>query len=77
MSDTILAPSALLTERQAADHLGVTVRTMLRWRQAGTGPRYLRVGHRVRYRPEALSEYVAGREYASTADELATTSAAA
>lgn len=35
---------ALLTEREAADLLGTQVRTLQTWRQAGTGPPYVKLG---------------------------------
>lgn len=38
---------ALLTEREAADLLGTQVRTLQTWRQAGTGPPYVKLGEAV------------------------------
>ena len=43
-------PEALLTQQQLADELQITVRTLERWRQEGTGPAFIRVGRSPRYR---------------------------
>jgi excisionase family DNA binding protein len=40
----------LLTQRQLADELQVSLRTLERWRQEGTGPAFIRVGRSPRYR---------------------------
>lgn len=36
----------LLTQREAAEHLGVSVRTLYNWAQAGRGPSFTRIGQR-------------------------------
>jgi predicted DNA-binding transcriptional regulator AlpA len=46
MSDIHLKETAL------ADRLGLSVRTLQRWRWQGKGPAYLKLGHRVAYREE-------------------------
>ena len=43
----------LLNQKQAARILGLSVRTLERHRVAGTGPRYVRLGHVIRCRPSA------------------------
>jgi excisionase family DNA binding protein len=48
----------LLTPTEAAAHLRANPRTLERWRTAGTGPAYVKVGRQVRYRPEDLETYV-------------------
>jgi excisionase family DNA binding protein len=40
----------LLTQQQLADELEVSLRTLERWRQQGTGPAFIRVGRSPRYR---------------------------
>jgi excisionase family DNA binding protein len=42
--------AALLTQQQLADELQVSVRTLERWRQEGTGPAFIQVGRSPRYR---------------------------
>ena len=52
----------LLKERDAANILNMEVATLRRWRWAGTGPRFLKIGGAVRYDPEDLSAFIeAGR----------------
>jgi predicted DNA-binding transcriptional regulator AlpA len=64
-------PSPLITEREAAERLGVSVRTMQAYRQRRIGPRWLKLGGSaaVRYMPEDLEEYVraSARETATSA----------
>jgi excisionase family DNA binding protein len=40
----------LLTQQQLADELEVSLRTLERWRQEGTGPAFILVGRSPRYR---------------------------
>jgi excisionase family DNA binding protein len=40
----------LLTQQQLADELEVSLRTLERWRQQGSGPAFIRVGRSPRYR---------------------------
>ncbi len=39
----------LLSEKEAATLLGLSVRTLQAWRQRGTGPIFLKLGRRVVY----------------------------
>jgi hypothetical protein len=43
-------------------------RTLERWRLEGTGPRYVRVGGRVRYKKSALDDFLRAGERSSTSD---------
>ena len=49
----------LLTERQAAELLTVSSRTLQSWRSDGLGPPFTRVGRSVRYPHKGLLEYLA------------------
>jgi excisionase family DNA binding protein len=40
----------LLTQQQLAHELQVSLRTLERWRQEGTGPAFIRIGRFPRYR---------------------------
>lgn len=48
----------LLDQKQAARILRLSVRTLERHRVAGTGPRYVRLGHLIRYRENDLKEWI-------------------
>ena len=58
-----------LNAHEAAEYLGLSVRTMNRYRVTGDGPPYYRLGSRVRYvRPE-LDEWATGSRRTSTSDD--------
>jgi predicted DNA-binding transcriptional regulator AlpA len=49
----------LMTSRQLAEFLGVSVAALVSWRELGTGPRWMRVGARnVRYRPQDVKQWL-------------------
>jgi hypothetical protein len=48
---------ANLDTHSAADVLGVSPRTLQRWRQEGRGPRFLKLGGAVRYPATELSAF--------------------
>jgi predicted DNA-binding transcriptional regulator AlpA len=58
----------LLSQRQAAEYLGVSPRTLERWRVTGDGPSYIKLGRRVAYRECDLIEHVAARVRTSTSE---------
>jgi len=49
--------------------LGVSVRTLERWRWLGMGPRFMKVGGRVRYRLADIEAFEQSRLCNSTADQ--------
>lgn len=49
----------LLTEDKVADHLNVSLASVRRWRLEHRGPRYIKVGSLVRYRPEDVESWLA------------------
>jgi predicted DNA-binding transcriptional regulator AlpA len=51
----------LMTEHEVARVTGLSVATVRRWRLLGQGPRYLKIGSAVRYRPEAIYEFIESR----------------
>ena len=63
----------LLYQKEAAHILGLSVRTLERHRLAGTGPRYVRLGRLVRYRPQDLAEFVDRNLRGSTSEESTAT----
>ena len=59
----------LLTEKQVADQLGISNRTLQAWRyRGGHTPPFLKVGRAVRYRPGDVRSWLAERRRRSTSD---------
>ena len=59
----------LMTERQAADYLQITIRTTQAWRYRGGGPRFVRISSRcVRYRKPDLDAWIDERMARNTSD---------
>ena len=56
-----MADQTLLDEKQLARALNISVASARRWRMLHQGPRYLKVGASVRYRPEDLDAWLASR----------------
>jgi excisionase family DNA binding protein len=60
----------LLTQREVAEALRLSERTLERMRISGTGPKFIRLGHSIRYRQQDLDAHVAARVVASTSQPL-------
>ena len=58
-----------LNSREAAAHLGLSRRTLERFRVSGDGPVFLKFGNRVRYLREDLDAWVQTRRRKSTSDD--------
>ena len=58
-----------LSTREAADYLGLSARTLDRYRVSGEGPVFHRFGGRVRYTRADLDAWAKARRRASTADD--------
>jgi hypothetical protein len=52
----------LLSTDEVAEVLGRPPRTLRQWRYLGVGPRYLKVGAAVRYRPGDVEEWLRAQE---------------
>jgi predicted DNA-binding transcriptional regulator AlpA len=52
---------ALLNERDVSRITGLSVASIRRWRLLRQGPKYLKVGAAVRYRPEDVSAWLESR----------------
>jgi hypothetical protein len=57
-----------LKQAELALRWNMSPRTLERWRWLGQGPRYLKIGGRVRYPVEAVETYEAEQRRASTAE---------
>lgn len=55
--------SLLLNPDDAAERigLGITARTLAGWRFKGLGPQYVKLGHRVGYKPADIDTFIAER----------------
>jgi predicted DNA-binding transcriptional regulator AlpA len=49
---------SLLNETQVSERLQVSLACLRKWRLHGRGPQYVKVGPLVRYRPEAIEQWV-------------------
>ena len=58
-----------LPTREAAHYLGLSARTLNRYRVSGDGPVFHRFGGRVRYRRDDLDAWAAARRRVSTVDD--------
>lgn len=50
--------AAIWTPETLADHLGIPLGTVYKWRTTGNGPRGFRVGRHVRYRAEDVAAWI-------------------
>jgi predicted DNA-binding transcriptional regulator AlpA len=55
-------PQRLLNERQVADSCAISVLTLRKWRTEGRGPRFVKIGTLVRYRPEDVDAWIESHE---------------
>ena len=49
---------SFLNEIQVSEKIQVSLACLRRWRLRGEGPQYVKVGPLVRYRPEAIEQWV-------------------
>lgn len=54
---TTTAPAQFLNEKQAAERLALSSKTLKNWRARGTGPEFLRLGSAVRYHVPTLDAW--------------------
>ena len=77
---TVALSPAYLCSAEAAEYLGVTSRTLARWRRTGCGPKYTRLGRltgRVRYERAELDHWMQARQHSHTVAERTLRSQAA
>ncbi len=56
----------ILTTQEAAQHLGLAVSTLNKWRVYGSGPKFIKLGRAVRYRLKDLETFMTTRTKLST-----------
>ena len=64
----MLTNQAPLDTRAAAQYLGMSKSTLEKTRVYGGGPKYLKLNHLVRYRPQDLDEWMSERLIGSTSE---------
>lgn len=57
-----VSPAPLWSPTQVAEHLGVPLKTVYKWRSIGTGPRSMKIGKHLRYRPADVEGWLDRRE---------------
>ncbi len=60
---------ALLTTPEAAEYLKFTAGWLAKLRHFGGGPRFFRLGRKIRYTQDALDDWLDAREMGSTSEE--------
>ena len=58
----------LIDEHEAAERLGLSVKTLRRWRWAGRPPAFVKIGRSVRYDPTVIEGLIAAGRRVSTSD---------
>ena len=58
----------VMDEHEAAGRLGLSVRTLQRWRVTGQGPTFRKLGKRVAYTPADLEAFLERAARSSTSD---------
>ncbi|ADK83488.1 DNA binding domain protein, excisionase family [Desulfarculus baarsii DSM 2075] len=61
-------PVVFLATPQAAELLGISRKTLEKWRLVGGGPSYCKVGRLVRYTSDDLQAWLDSRRRVSTSD---------
>jgi len=64
------ATRVLLNTTDAAAYVGASESSLNKWRIYGTGPRFLKIGSRVKYDLDELNRWLASRERATTAERV-------
>lgn len=57
---------AFLTTEEAAEYLNISKKTLEAWRVTGGGPKFSKIGSRVRYKIEELNAYADGNTFPHT-----------
>ena len=64
-----LAGGALMDGKATAAFLGLSEWTLAAWRCSGDGPRYSKLGNRIRYSTTALNQWIESKTVGSTSEK--------
>jgi len=51
----------VMTESETAEHIGISLSGLRKWRNDGSGPPYVRLGRLIRYRRTVVEEWLERR----------------
>ena len=60
--DTMQGTDKLLTEKETAALLGISVKTLQKWRYLRIGVPFIRIGRLIRYKVESITDYLTNNE---------------
>lgn len=60
--------SVFISTKEAAEYLGLSRRTLEKYRVYGAGPQFYKLGRRAMYKPKDLDDWAEARRRASTSD---------
>jgi excisionase family DNA binding protein len=69
ISKTSIGIERLLTPKEAADLLRVSMSWLAKARMRGDGPPYIRIGRSIRYSEAALHQWMKSRQRLSTSEQ--------
>lgn len=67
MSPKLTSSIVVHDDEETAALLKTSVSTLARWRANGKGPRFIKIGRRVAYRPTDLDDWLTKQTHTSTA----------
>jgi hypothetical protein len=67
ISDAVV-PDTLWTTEEVSAVLCISTSSLTKWRLVGRGPRFVRVGSRVRYRPADVAAFIEAGTRSSTSE---------
>jgi len=63
---TELCPDKLYSTEELAVYFGLFPRTLVNWRMGSKGPKFVKLGHYVRYKGEHVLEWMRRNTFSST-----------
>jgi hypothetical protein len=67
---SVIDRDGLLDQTRLAEQLVVTTKCLEAWRHRGGGPKFVKVGRLIRYRPSDVAEWLMRRTATSTSEKV-------